>query len=716
MATVATLLTLVALVSMWAYGKTSLALRTADAERQRAETALGQVEAEKSRAQTALVQVEAERNRAEAEKARAEAERRRSDEQKQVAQAAEKNALEAKRHAEESEKNALEAQRRIELSMYQANIQLARRDWLAAMVDEADRRLDACPVESRKWEWNYLKRLCHLRGAVVVKRPISERIWDPRASLRLSPDWQCFATIGPGPRSGADRVVKICDASGGRLLTTLQGQEYLERIGFSPDGGKIAGLSRSDLTVWNPRTGEKIVSVPAKGVQTRWAFRPDGRQIATTEPGPLPRESTVRIHDATSGKELRALKIKIKGGPRENQVRTFIAYSPDGKLIATGGQDVINIWNATSGDEIRQMTGHQSDIWDLSFSPDGTRIASASMDRSARVWDVTTGQQLLTLRGHNDIVTGVRFSPSGKEIATASVDGTLRTWDAATGSERLTFRGHAQPIYSVDFDPKGEHIATTSDDGTIRIWNSAEEQQYRTSPGFGEPLVNHHVPFGIDWKRVRNGPDALDSCLAPHVAQNGTYVLFASPDTKRAVGLTADRTGIALWDTENGQELLVLKKGWQLQRGVLRPLGCFSPDGRKIALQPPTRGWEERCDLEILDAATGALVCTLPNPGATSSLAFSPDGKRVAGDASQQLRIWTVEHGRLDAEIEFKREPSEEPLAGTLGFSPNGRWIAWRGMGGTDRAVRTLDLERGNKITELHGHRYGASCLTFSPD
>ncbi|HTU27339.1 MAG TPA: WD40 repeat domain-containing protein [Pirellulales bacterium] len=499
-------------------------------------------------------------------------------------------------------------------------------------------------------------------------------------------------------------------------MTTLQAPEHLMRIGFNPDGGRIAGHSWWDLTIWDPKTGEKIVSIPAKDGLGCFAFRPDGRQIAITgRPGP--REATVRIHDAMSGQELRALKIEIKSGPGEYSVPTRIAYSPDGKCIATGREAVIQIWDATTGKEIRQLTGHQSYIWDLSFSPDGTHLASASSDRSARVWDVATGQQLFTLWGHEDEVTGVRFSPRGKEIATVSLDRTLRTWDATTGDERLTFRGHAQPIFRVDFDPKGDRIVTVSDDCTMRIWNSAEGRQYRTSPVPDKPLVNLFAPFGIDWSRVESEPDGLNSCLPAHAAQKDTHTLFVSLEAKRAVGLTRDGI-LRLWDTENGQELLVLKNGWQLQPGVLRPLGCFSPDGGKIALQPSARGWEERCDLEILDAATGALVCTLPNPGAVSTLTFSPDGKRVAGPASQQLRIWAVEagHGRLDAEIEFKREPNKGSTEGSLAFSPNGRWIAWRVTGETVRAVRTLDLERGNKITELHGHRYDWSCLAFSPD
>src|SRR3989454_7708618 len=81
-------------------------------------------------------------------------------------------------------------------------------------------------------------------------------------------------------------------------------------------------------------------------------------------------------------------------------------------------------------------------VWSVAFSPDGKRLASASMDQTIKVWDTATGQEALTLKGHTDAVWSVAFSPDGKRLVSASDDQTIKVWDPATGQEALTLKGH----------------------------------------------------------------------------------------------------------------------------------------------------------------------------------------------------------------------------------------------------------------------------------
>jgi WD40 repeat protein len=102
----------------------------------------------------------------------------------------------------------------------------------------------------------------------------------------------------------------------------------------------------------------------------------------------------------------------------------------------------------------RGTGGHSHEIWSAAFSPDGTRIVTASEDRTSRVWDAATGRELGVLRGHRGIVRFAAFSRDGTRIVTTSDDKTARIWDAATAKEIGTLRGHRKSVRSAAFDPR----------------------------------------------------------------------------------------------------------------------------------------------------------------------------------------------------------------------------------------------------------------------
>jgi len=122
------------------------------------------------------------------------------------------------------------------------------------------------------------------------------------------------------------------------------------------------------------------------------------------------------------------------------------------------------------------LRGHSGGVWSAAFSPDGTKIVTASSDKTAKVWDAATGKELATLRGHTNSVTSAAFSPDGTKIVTASYEGTAKVWDAATGKELATLRGHTSVVESAAFSPDGTKIVTASWDGTARVyWVNIED-------------------------------------------------------------------------------------------------------------------------------------------------------------------------------------------------------------------------------------------------
>jgi tetratricopeptide (TPR) repeat protein len=138
-------------------------------------------------------------------------------------------------------------------------------------------------------------------------------------------------------------------------------------------------------------------------------------------------------------------------------------------------------------------------VLSVAWSPDGSRLATASEDGTALVWDARTGQPALVLRGHGYAVFSVCWSPDGERLATASLDATARVWDARTGQEALVLRGPGGGVQAVSWSPDGERLATASDDKTARVWDARTKQP---GPGGYDPWAEDEArrnAWAPDW-------------------------------------------------------------------------------------------------------------------------------------------------------------------------------------------------------------------------
>jgi hypothetical protein len=209
-----------------------------------------------------------------------------------------------------------------------------------------------------------------------------------------------------------------------------------------------------------------------------------------------------------------------------NWVRS-VAWSPDGTKIATASDDnTARVWSSSSGSTLLTLTGHSSGVWSVAWSPDGTKIATASIDNTARVWSSSSGSTLLTLTGHNSGVYSVAWSPDGTKIATASHDGTERVWSSSSGSTLLfTLTGYVgMYVMSLAWSPDGTKIATTASyDRTARVWSSSSGSTLLTLTGHSRSV------WSVAW----------------------------SPDGTKIATASADRTA-RVWSSSSGSTLLTL--------------------------------------------------------------------------------------------------------------------------------------------------------------
>ncbi|MEH2332941.1 WD40 repeat domain-containing protein [Nostoc sp.] len=161
--------------------------------------------------------------------------------------------------------------------------------------------------------------------------------------------------------------------------------------------------------------------------------------------------------------------------PGHQDAVNSISFSPDGKTIASGSWDkTIKLWNIESG-ESQTLSGHTDKVWRVRYSPmNGNMIASASTDNTVRLWNAKSGEFLGELKGNTDLVYDISFSPDSKKIATASWDGKIKIWDTTTKKELETLENlqGQNGSYSIDFHPHGAKLAVVGyKDGSVKVWD-----------------------------------------------------------------------------------------------------------------------------------------------------------------------------------------------------------------------------------------------------
>ncbi|HEX8845579.1 MAG TPA: AAA-like domain-containing protein [Pyrinomonadaceae bacterium] len=494
----------------------------------------------------------------------------------------------------------------------------------SVMFSPDGRTLATASADNTAILWDMVNR----QAPVVLKGHTAEVL-----SVAFSPNGKYLAT------ASQDRTTKFWNVASGKLEFTLRGHtDAVTSVAFSPRGDQLATSSDDNTAkLWNvPSDGEG-----SKSHYSRRRTTAEGFFAAAATP------DLQQVEQDLEGQE----PITFRG---HTKPVTSIAFSPDGKTLATGSADLtVKLWDLNA--ERDTLKGNGGEVYSTAFSTDGKMVASGSRDNTVRIWDVATRRELKKLVGHTSAVNAVAFSSDGTILATGSGDSTIKLWDVATWRELATLKGHTKKVNAIAFSPDGKMLASVSSDQTAKLWDVASRLEQKTLQS--HTLDIESVAFSSDGKTLATG--------------------------------SWDATA-KLWDVATGRELATLREPTDQ-----------ATEGGRTAMKKVTEGTYE----EQIKA----------HPKAIRAVAFSPDTSErallVTGSNDSTIKIWDITDPAKGGVLLETLEWHTKPIT-YVTFSPDGSRLA---TASDDMTVKLWDAVTWQELATLKGHNRRVWSVAFSP-
>ena len=469
-------------------------------------------------------------------------------------------------------------------------------------------------------------------------------------------------------------------------------------IKFSPDGSRFAVATTIGIWIYDAHTGEELsllAVLPGEGrMVTTIAFSPDGRTLASGESG-----GAGRLWDVLTGEPIATFK--EVSGRRFAALKTLV-FSVDGMKLMGATTKEIGIWKL--GVDIKRLTTSQLEkantvmpITSVLISPDRRFLAAQLMDWKNKnfqiqLWDTATGKLSHTLTGHTQRITSIAFSADSKTLMSGDHSKAIRLWNTATGKLQSTLNWKPGTfIHALKFSPKGRFLASGHRDG-VKLWDNISSRKDQQTDVIGN----------------------YQHTLELHGHKDYVYKLAFSPDEKTLFTISKDGT-IQAWDTTTGKHRFTITKHLE----GIKELVFSQKEGILTSLNkpfnPPAIVQRHRWNTN-----TGQLLSTdyLKGVYNGSRMATSLDGKIVAAHSSGgRCSLWNLTTTPPQVIDQFALEAY--PRGGLnveIAFSVDDKMLA---TGGEDGLVHVWNLTESKKIRHrftVKEHKHDIRTLAFSPD
>lgn len=497
-------------------------------------------------------------------------------------------------------------------------------------------------------------------------------------------------------RGGLDGTVKLWDPQTGTLLAKFTGLSNINpwrfnhdtALAFTPDGKTLAATARKAIVFFDVAGGREVKRIDGHVYGITLAYSPDGKLLASGGVDEGHDVYSLRIWDAAEGKELRKCELP------KNEPPTYLAFDPKntGKLAAVVAEDDMHVFDATTGKEVTRVKHYWPSR--VLYTPDGKALVSAGAGPVIRHWDAATGEELYRDReAHQSGVAALAVSPDGKRIASGG-DG-LRLWDVATGKAGLNIEVKGG-VVSLAFAPDGKTLATGGRDRVVHIWDADTGKPAGELKGHKHNIVG--VAFSPDGKLLAAG-DGQATVLIWDVASGKKLHEIDNQTGAEALALAFSPDG----------KTLACAGAWNDSSFLPKAGAVFKINGKEIKsdgvinIQGVSMSRKEGYLVLAWDVATGKEVRKYGGLNdKIKSLAYSPDGTLLAA-ASKDGRVclWDAATGeeKLHILAHAQHKDAAHSTSPGVAFLPDGKSLA---TASTDRTIRVWDVRTAKERGRLH--------------
>ena len=514
-----------------------------------------------------------------------------------------------------------------------------------------------------------------------------------------------------------NKLVRLWNVETRKLMHTFMGHRY-DIIGlyFNPDGTTLACWSNHGLHIWDKEKSVYIRDLNVSLLNTHLeslsdiTFHSDRISVVNGN------YKTIQFRDLGT-------KTQKKINDAHKESITCVSFSPDGTMIASGSRDkTVRLWNAETETLHKTLKGHRKPILSLTFSHDGSSIASTSEDKTVRVWHVATGRRKHTFKTNSKYLHRISFSPNGETLASASLYGIIHQWNLNKGKHKRTIVGHGGGFASknIVFSKDKITAATTYGNNHIIIYDVNTQEAQTVLTGHKKRVIS--LSFSSDGKTLASG--SMDKTIRLWTVTTGehkktlrghtdqvSHVMFKDDETLISYG---NDKMVRLWDVIKGRQKFSFRVGVYSQ-----DIG-FSPDGNFALSRKNNK--DQPYSLYLWDLETGShitlskqVIYTIHFP---ANLPISSDGSILAYCTDSEIVVWDVTTSKQKKII-----PEKPSMFSFLALNSEYKMLVKTDI---DGSIYLWNVDTGEEISILNnqyiigGHSKDAIRqivqLSFSPD